>query len=125
LADNRLERQGGDALSGIVRLHRDRLDLCAGTAANVESRGDFAFVTGLRFLLLRLRDGATARAMHGPKTNRSFADVLIFEMTNRLFVSARRVQLDRGLFPFQLAPHAEAEKDRHRYAQDSGFHFLE
>jgi hypothetical protein len=46
------------------------------------------------------------------KMNRGLAGVLIFEMTDRLLVTTRRVQLNRSLLPFQFGARRQAKNER-------------
>jgi len=46
-------------------------------------------------------------------------------MANGLFIGSRRMQLDRGLLPFQFGACAKANDDRQGKSNDMCFHFLE
>jgi hypothetical protein len=57
--------------------------------------------------------------------NGGLAGVLVFEMTDCLFVTARRVQLNGSLLPFQFGARRQAKNERQCKSEDVGFHFLE
>ena len=57
--------------------------------------------------------------------NGCLAGVLIFEMTDRLFVADRRAQLNGSLLPFQFGPRSQAKNERQCESEDVGFHVLE
>jgi hypothetical protein len=57
--------------------------------------------------------------------NGRLAGVLIFEMTDCLFVTTRRVQLNGSLLPFQFGARSQAKNERQCKSENVGFHFLE
>jgi hypothetical protein len=63
--------------------------------------------------------------MDGLKMNRRLTDVSIFEMTDCLLVTTRRVQFNCRLLPFQFGARSQAKNERQRKTEDVGFHFLE
>ena len=57
--------------------------------------------------------------------HRRRANILIFKMCDRLLVADGRVQIGRGLFPFQFSAGSRANKDRQCEGEDASFHFFE
>jgi hypothetical protein len=46
-------------------------------------------------------------------------------MTDRLFVTTRRVQLNGSLLPFQFGARSQAKNERQCKSENVGFHFFE
>ena len=88
----------------IIRFDSNGLNLKASAIANAECRGDLTILARTHLIFLTLGSGATARSLNRLQMNRFFAGVLVFEMTDCLFICDRRIQLDRGLVPLQLGP---------------------
>ncbi len=96
----------------IVRLNHHRFLLNSSAIADVKRRGDFAFLAGRDIILLQLRRRAAARGVNRLNVNGDVTGILIFEMSDRLFVANGRMQLERRLLPFQFRPHGRGKKDR-------------
>src|SRR5438128_472780 len=100
------------------------LYLGASPIADLESGGDFTFLSGRHFLPLRLRNGATAGGADRFETNRGASSVLILEMANCFLVPNDGMQLERRLLPFQFRMRCRGENDEQDCSKDqrNGFH---
>src|SRR5581483_1195488 len=125
LWNDSFESEDGFLIGGLVRLHCHGFDLCAGAIADVEGSRNLAFLPWPNLLLLSLRSSATAGRVNRFKMNRGLADVLIFEMTDSLFVAARRMKFNGSLLPFQFSARTQAKNNRQGKSENLGFHLFE